>query len=107
MSKIEKLPPELQAKVDKTRADAHREAVAAGKIQFRLDPETMELLLRYADDHFIGAGVLARMWVKERLAQELSGTVDSPVSADEMKKMIRQEVREAMRQYDPKGKKSK
>lgn len=70
-----KRSPELQARINKTRADAHKEIVTAGKIQFRLDAETMELLLRTADERRTGAGVLARMWVMERLKAE---TVDAP-----------------------------
>jgi hypothetical protein len=68
--------PELQARIDKTRATAHKEVVAAGKIQFRLDAQTMELLLKTADERCTGAGVLARMWVIERLRAETSGTTN-------------------------------
>lgn len=64
---------ELQARIDRTRASAHKEVVSAGKIQFRLDPETMDLLLRTSDERGTGAGVLARMWVVERLRAETSG----------------------------------
>lgn len=68
--------PELQARIDKTRALAHKEVVSSGKIQFRLDPETMELLLKTADERCTGAGVLARMWVIERLKAEGSGAAN-------------------------------
>jgi hypothetical protein len=64
---------QLQARIEKTRADAHKEVVSAGKIQFRLDAETMELLLHTADERRTGAGVLARMWVVERLRSEKTG----------------------------------
>lgn len=66
----QKRPPELQARIEQTRANAHREVVSSGKIQFRLDAKTMELLLRTADEKETGAGVLARMWVVERLKAE-------------------------------------
>ncbi len=62
--------PELQFRIDKTRADAHREVVRSGKIQFRLDSKHMEQLLQVADAKLTGAGVLARMWVIERLNSE-------------------------------------
>jgi hypothetical protein len=45
----EQRSPELQARIDKTRMEAHSEVVTAGKIQFRLDAEMMELLLKTAD----------------------------------------------------------
>ncbi len=45
---------ELQARIDKTRATAHKEIVKSGKIQFRLDSETMELLLKTADERCTG-----------------------------------------------------
>ncbi len=68
--------PELQARIDKTRALAHREVVMSGKIQFRLDSEIMELLLKTADERGTGAGVLARMWVIERLKADTSSTAN-------------------------------
>lgn len=36
----------------------------------------MELLLRIADERETGAGVLARMWMVERLRAETSGTAN-------------------------------
>jgi hypothetical protein len=106
VNKYKELSPELQARVDKTRAEAHQRVVANGKIQFRLDPETMELLLRLADDRRTGAGVLARMWVCERLQHELlGGTSQTMLPASEVRKIVQHEVREALREYSPNPKK--
>jgi len=84
--------PELQARIDKTRTDAHKEIVTAGKIQFRLDAETMELLLRTADARGTGAGVLARMWVIERLKAETSGAHDPIKDLDRRLRLVEEQI---------------
>ncbi len=55
----------------KTRAAAHERIIKNATIQFRLDANNMEKILRLADDKKMGVGVLARMWVIERLHKEL------------------------------------
>jgi hypothetical protein len=67
----------LKERAKKTRAAAHERVVKDGTIQFRFDAENMDRLLRLADEKRTGAGVLARMWVLERLNQELANDVDT------------------------------
>jgi hypothetical protein len=50
--------------------------VKDGTIQFRLDAENMERLLKLADERGTGIGVLARMWVLERLNKESFNNAD-------------------------------
>ena len=57
----------LEERVKKTKASAHQRIMKDGTIQFRLDAENMERLLKIADDRGTGAGILARMWMLERL----------------------------------------
>lgn len=71
----------LTERAEKTRKAAHERVVKRGILHFRLDQETMEKLLRLADQRKTGAGVLARMWVVERLEQELNHGV-SPLRYD-------------------------
>jgi hypothetical protein len=87
-----KQSPELQARIDRTRTEAHKDIVAAGKIQFRLDSETMELLLRTADARGTGAGVLARMWVVERLKAETSGALDPVRDLDRRLRIVEDKI---------------
>jgi hypothetical protein len=87
-----KRSPELQARIDRTRAEAHKDIVAAGKIQFRLDGETMELLLHTADARGTGAGVLARMWVVERLKAETSGAQDPVKDLDRRLRIVEDKI---------------
>jgi len=61
----------LEDRARKTRAQAHERVIKDGTIQFRLDAENMERILGLADERRTGVGVLARMWVLERLNQEL------------------------------------
>ncbi len=62
----------LEQHAKKTKAAAHKRVVKDGTIQFRLNAENINRLLTLADSKRIGAGVLARMWVIERLDKELS-----------------------------------
>ncbi len=68
----------LAERVKKTRAAAHNRVVKDGTIQFRLDRENMERLLKLADARRTGAGVLSRMWVLERLNIETSWGANVP-----------------------------
>jgi hypothetical protein len=61
---------QLAARAAKTKAAAHDRVVKDGTVQFRVDAENMERLLKLADERQTGAGVLARMWVLERLNKE-------------------------------------
>lgn len=60
----------LEKRVRKTRALAHERIIKDATVQFRLDSEGMERLLTLADERRTGVGVLARMWVLERLNLE-------------------------------------
>ena len=61
----------LKERALRTRAAAHQRVVKDATVQFRLDAETIERLLGLADDKRMGVGVLARMWIIERLNKEL------------------------------------
>ncbi len=61
----------LEDRARKTRAQAHERVIKDATIQFRLDADNMERILTLADERRTGVGVLARMWVLERLNQEL------------------------------------
>lgn len=63
-------PKTLAERAKRTKAAAHKRVVKDGTIQFRCDAENMERLLKLADERRTGAGVLARMWVLERLNKE-------------------------------------
>ena len=69
---------QLEERIQKTRAAAHNRVVKDGTVQFRLDADNMEKILKLSDERRTGSGVLARMWVLERLKQEI-GEVTSPV----------------------------
>lgn len=84
--------PELQARINKTRDFSHKEVVNAGKIQFRLDKESMELLLKVADEKHTGAGVLARMWVIERLMDETSKKVDQVKELERRLRLLERKI---------------
>lgn len=81
MSMKRKRSPELEERISKTKAAAHERVVKDGTVQFRLDAKNMERLLHVADDRRTGVGVLARMWVLERLQQE-SGSCDGAIRTE-------------------------
>lgn len=56
----------------KTQAAARQRVIERGIVQFRADPEIMDLLLRVADYKRMPTGVMVRAWVVERLRQEAS-----------------------------------
>jgi len=59
-----------QERLDKLRAQAKKEIAVAGTVQFRLDEETMLLLMKAADQKKMPLGTLVRMWTVERLVSE-------------------------------------
>jgi hypothetical protein len=65
---------EARKRIRQTKDAAHERVVKDGTIQFRLDAANMERLLKVADECQTGAGVLARMWVLDRLNNEIGGT---------------------------------
>ena len=60
----------LEQRASKTRTLAHERIIKDATVQFRLDSESMERLLNLADERRTGVGVLARIWVLERLNLE-------------------------------------
>jgi hypothetical protein len=56
--------------LDKLRAQAKQELSIAGTVQFRLDEDSMRLLMKAADQKKLPLGTLVRMWTVERLASE-------------------------------------
>ena len=63
-----KLPP--QERLTRLKIKARKELSVAGTVQFRLDEETMQLLMKAADKKKLPLGTLVRMWTVERLAAE-------------------------------------
>jgi|LakMenEpi03Aug12_release.lakeMendotaPanAssembly.Ray.scaffolds.fasta_scaffold288953_2 hypothetical protein len=59
-------------RVDKLRAAAKKNVAQRGTVQYRLDEETMSRLMKVADAKKTPVGVLARMWMVERLDHEES-----------------------------------
>ena len=59
-----------QDRLNKLRTQAKKELSVAGTVQFRLDEETMLVLMKVADQKKMPLGTLVRMWMVERLAAE-------------------------------------
>ncbi len=70
MATMKKQISKNQARIDQMRAEAKKEVAIRGTVQYRLDEETMLRLMRIADLKKTPFGVLARMWMVERLSQE-------------------------------------
>lgn len=60
----------LESRAMESKGAARKRLVERGTVQFRIDPEMMALLLEVAEYKRTPAGVLARMWVVERLRSE-------------------------------------
>ncbi len=59
-----------QERQERLKSKARKELSVAGTVQFRLDEETMLLLMKAADKKKLPLGTLVRMWTVERLAAE-------------------------------------
>lgn len=59
-----------QERLSKLKTQARKEIAVAGSVQFRLDEETMLLLMKAADEKKMPLGTLVRMWTVERLKSE-------------------------------------
>ncbi len=59
-----------QERLDRLRTQAKKEVSVAGTVQFRLDEETMLILMKAADQKKMPLGTLVRMWTVERLQSE-------------------------------------
>ena len=62
--------PTAEERLSKIRKQAKQEISVAGTVQFRLDEETMLLLMKAADKKKLPLGTLVRMWTVERLNAE-------------------------------------
>ena len=80
----------LKERAQKTRIAAHQRVIKDGTVQFRLDAENMERLLGLADQKRTGAGVLARMWVLERLNKELGIVTQEEFAAKSLNERLMQ-----------------
>lgn len=58
-------------RVSRMQTEARQRVVQRATVQFRTDPEMMDLLLTVAKAKRTPPGALARLWVAERLEQEL------------------------------------
>lgn len=65
-----KRPKGLERQIEDLKSEAHNNVVDRGTVQFRLDAENMNRLLKEADRRGLGYGVLARQWTLEKLATE-------------------------------------
>lgn len=68
MATSKKLSANERAKT--TQAAARQRVIERGIVQFRADPEIMDLLLTVADYKRMPTGVMVRAWVVERLRKE-------------------------------------
>jgi uncharacterized protein (DUF305 family) len=57
----------LAERAKKTQEAAHQRVVKDATVQFRLDQDSMEQLLKIADKQRTGVGVVCRNWVLDRL----------------------------------------
>lgn len=68
--KIQEKKLTAQERLNKLKTQAQKEISVAGTVQFRLDEETMRLLMKAADQKKLPLGTLVRMWTVERLETE-------------------------------------
>lgn len=59
-----------QERLSKLRSQAKKEVSVAGTVQFRVDEQSMLLLMKAADKKKMPLGTLVRMWTIERLETE-------------------------------------
>lgn len=57
-------------RAEKTKSAAKNAVAQRATVQYRLDEDTMRRLMRVADSKKTPVGVLARMWMVERLSEE-------------------------------------
>lgn len=98
-------PAQLDNVVSAIRQEAHEKVLSRGLVQFRLDTDYMQRLLETADEKGLGYGVLARMWVCERLEQERRGKSKSPlpIESSAIRTMIKEEIQAALSASTQKG----
>lgn len=69
-STVKKTNRTTKDRVDRLRGEAKKNVTQRGTVQYRLDEETMSRLMKVADSKKTPVGVLARMWMVERLDLE-------------------------------------
>lgn len=57
-------------RLSRLRKQAKKDISIAGTVQFRVDEETMLLLMEIADRKKLPLGTMVRMWTVERLSSE-------------------------------------
>lgn len=107
MNLKKKRPAIVEAQMNNLKRKAHERVLARGLVQFRLDADYMQRLLEIADSKGLGYGVLARMWICERLEEEQFALSKPQLAArpDYIRRMIRQEIKEQLKSssYKRKG----
>lgn len=61
------------AKMKKLQQEARQRILERGKIEFRVEPELMSVVLDLARERKQPLGPMIRQWVSERVAQETKG----------------------------------
>jgi len=59
-----------EERLNRLRKQAKEDISIAGTVQFRVDEETMLLLMEIADRKKLPLGTMVRMWTVERLSKE-------------------------------------
>jgi hypothetical protein len=57
-------------RLDRLRKQTKKDISIAGTVQFRVDEETMLMLMEIADSKKLPLGTMVRMWTVERLRSE-------------------------------------
>lgn len=91
-------PAAIEEQMSKIRLEAHENVLARGLVQYRLDKNSMQRLLEIADAKGLGYGVLARMWLCERLEEEQASTsaLKPSMPMKDIRRIVRQEIKEAL-----------
>jgi hypothetical protein len=96
--KTSKRPANIEIAIKKIRAESHARVLDRGLVQFRLDKNYMGELLKIADDKGLGYGVLARMWICERLEQERSTNYKNAYTpqTNAIRRLVKEEIAKAL-----------
>ena len=94
MKNNKKRPDFVEEQMKEIKQETHENVLARGLVQFRLDRNSMQRLLETADAKGLGYGVLARMWLCERLEQEQPKQAElSPsIQVKDIRRIVRQEI---------------
>lgn len=65
------LAPENQHRLDQLKTEAHARILKRDFVQFRVDSQMMDLLLKVANHKREPLGVMLRQWVEGKLAEEV------------------------------------